>query len=156
MIPEGKYRARAVDGEYGRTSKGGEMVAVRFEVTQGPAEGQHLTWYGYFTEKTGARTIESLRYCGCTFPGDDVTNLEGLGDAEVELDVQVEHDDRGPRSRVRWVNSLGRKGALKEEARMDAGEKRAFAAQMRGLVRAAPKPAAPPAPRRRPEDDVPF
>lgn len=168
LIPEGEYVARAVSGEYGNTKNGSEMVAVVFEFTRGELEGHKLTWYGYFTEKTSQRTVESLRHAGCTFASGDVTDLAGLGDTEVRLVVEHEHDDRGARARIRWVNALASKvGSIRDENKMSAGDKRAFAARMKGLLLAtgtpaprapAPRAAPPPAPRAPVVDDsdIPF
>jgi hypothetical protein len=147
-IPEGEYVARAVSGEYGNTKSGGEMVAVVFEFTRGELEGHKITWYGYFTEKTSQRTVESLRHAGCTFASGDITDLAGLGETEVRVVVEHEHDDRGPRARIRWVNALAASaGGIRDENKMSVGDKRAFAARMKGLLLAtgapAPRPAAP-------------
>lgn len=78
LIPPGYYRAVAVpvqtdDGEtyvqFGETKDGNPQVAVTFAILDGSQQGRRSTWFGYFTEKTTKRTIESLRYCG--FKGDD-------------------------------------------------------------------------------------
>src|SRR3954466_6748613 len=106
MIPAGTYRARAVEGALGFTSKGTEQIAVQFTVVEGEQKGHYITWYGYFSEKTLERTLESLEYCG--WEGDDVSDLIGLDKNEVTIVVEHEQDEEGQvRARVRWINSGG-------------------------------------------------
>jgi hypothetical protein len=168
MIPEGNYRARAVEGALGYTSKGKEQVAIRFTILEGDQAGQYLTWYGYFSEKTVERTFESLEFCG--WDGDDLADLSGIDKNEVSIKVEHEQDEQGEvRARIRWINSGG---GLAMKERMDEGQAKAFAARMRGeLVArkqrkgAAAQAARPPAQRRQPplqappadaSDDIPF
>lgn len=166
MTPIGTYRARAMRGEFGESKKKGTAyVRVPFQIVDGEHKGEVVQWGGYFTDKTTERTIESLRSCGCTFPGDDVTNLEGLGTQDVEVVVEHEtytRDDGEERmvAKVQWVNGLG---GIPEEQKMSDTRKRSFASQMKGAIKATSKPranGAPPA-QRQPEpqpngDDIPF
>lgn len=131
MLSKGNYKARAIGGEFGQAKSGTDQVVVVFEVTEGPDRGSRISWYGFFTEKAQARTIESLQHCGCTFPGDTVTDLTGLDLNEVELVVDVETYEGKERSKVQWVNKLGGPN-LKNQ--MGAAEKASFADRMRGLV----------------------
>ena len=74
-----------------------------------------------------------MRNAGCTFPNDNIDDLTGLGDTEVELVVNEEQDEHGRvQVRVRWVNRLGSGVAL--STRMSDDQKRGFAAEMRGYV----------------------
>lgn len=137
MIPKGFYRAKAVKGEFGVTAtKGTDYVRVGFVVTDGEFKGQQLSWDGYFTDGTTKRTLDSLRYCGCTFPGNDITNLEGLELAEVSIEVEIESFEKEGETksyaRVAWVNSLVR--GISPELQMDAGKKASFAQRMMGQV----------------------
>jgi hypothetical protein len=144
MIPSGNHRAKAVKGTYYKSGKKGTPgVRVAFKVIGGEADGQHVNWDGWYTEGTTARTIESLRHCGCTFPGDDITNLAGLDTNEVEL--VVEHEDftyeegerageTVTRAKVAWVNGAG---GIAEEQKMDDKERTIFAAKMKGALVAA-------------------
>jgi hypothetical protein len=150
-LAPGHYRARAVEGDFGVAGTGTKQIAVLFEITEGEARGERVTWYGYFTPATAERTIESLRHCGCTFPDDAIDDLDGLTVNEVGLVLEEEHDEHGPvRLRVRWVNRLASGVAL--GARLDAAAKRSFADEMRGFVMAsrakngAAAPTPPPAP----------
>ncbi len=132
-LSPGYFKARAVDGDFGHAGTGTRQVAVSFEVTDGEAKGAHITWYGFFTQSTGERTLESLRHCGCTFPGDVLTDLTGLGSTEVELVIEEEEGENGAvRPRVRWVNRIG--GGVALGSRMTEAEKRQFSAEMRGFV----------------------
>jgi hypothetical protein len=174
-VPEGTYRARGVPGsvQLGTTDNGNPQIAGSFEILDEPHAGKTVSWYGYFTEKTQKRTMESLRLAG--WSNDDLDNIEGFGDAEV--DIVVEHNEwQGKVSaRVAWVNRLGSSGlALKSP--MSADQRKAFAAKMKGMAvlsrqaaeKEKPKPAAPrPAPKRAAagggegfppaaDDDIPF
>ena len=130
MIEEGRYRARATDAKLGVAQTGSDTVAVAFELLDHP--GQHITWYGYFTEKTVERTMESLRYCG--WENDDVSNLSGISSNEVELVIEHEDDKEGkPRARVKWINKTGSsKAQLKTE--MNDAQKKSFASKMKGYA----------------------
>ncbi len=142
MVPSGRFTARATDGVWGESkNKGTPFVRVSFKIVGGPADGQFVTWDGYFTEATQERTLESLRHCGCAFPGDDVTNLEGIDNQDVS--ITVEHEKYTPesgdkagieqtRARVAWVNSLG--GGIPTEQQMTDAKKKAFAARLKGAV----------------------
>jgi hypothetical protein len=159
-IPDGIYIARALTGALGYTKDGKECVGVEF-LLEG---GQHITWYGYFTEKTEERTIESLRICGWT--GTDLDNLEGIDTNEVQLVIESEEYDGKMRSKVRWVN---RTGGLAMSSPLDEGQARSFAARMKGKVlafdqKAGPQPTARPVGKlppksngtKRVDDDIPF
>ena len=89
MIPYGTYRAIALDGHLGFTSKGNEQIVVRFVITEGPQKEQSIQWFGFFSDACFDRTIQSLRHCG--WKGDDVSDLTGIDTHEV--DIVVEHDE---------------------------------------------------------------
>jgi hypothetical protein len=167
----GKHNARAVGGVLGTTGKNSEQVGVEFVFTDdGPNAGKHITWYGYFSDKTIDRTIESLRYAG--WKGTDLSDLSDLSAEDtpvVQLVLELEDTEKGPRVKVRWVNRGGSGGvAIKDK--MDEGSAKSFAERMKAHVlaydqqkgtptRAAPaKPAAPKAPAPTPgsDIDVPF
>lgn len=153
MIAKGKYKAKATEGVYGTAkNKGTTFVRVSFQVVDGPEAGNYVTWDGYFTENTNERTIESLRHCGCTFPGNDITNLEGLTTNDVQVVVEHESytikegENAGQEktvARVAWVNSLGTYG-VPEDQRLDDAGKKSFAARMKGLLMATGKKSASP------------
>jgi hypothetical protein len=126
----GTYRAKAVSWDLGETDNKNEQIAVEFEILTPDAEMPRLTWYGFFTEKTWERTIESLRYMG--WEGDDLGNLSALGTNEVDLVVDEEEYNGKVQTRVRWVN---RPGGLNLKAPMSPERRVAFAAQMRSKIR---------------------
>jgi len=126
----GYHKARALFGALGFTSKGTEQVAVEFEITEGDCKGEHITWFGFFTDQTTDRTIESLRNCG--WQGDDLSDLSGLGDLEVSLDVGEEEYEGKTHLRVKWVNAP-RTGVTLKQAMTDA-EAKAFAQRLKGAV----------------------
>src|SRR4051794_18119735 len=106
MLKAGTYRARGVESDLGIAQTGKEQVFVKFAITSGPEEGQHVTWFGYFnTPENAKRTIESLRTCGWT--GTDITELTGIDANEVELVVEHEEYNGKTRAKVRWINEIG-------------------------------------------------
>lgn len=158
-LANGMYRARATSGVLGETSTGKEQMVVDFELLDAGFEGQHLTWFGFFTEKTLESTIKGLRACGWT--GDDLMDLAGIDTNEVSLVVENETYEGKTRARVRWVNPINT--GLSVKAPLPEDKAKAFAAKMRGQIRAMEK--APPKkgpPPRRPSvgdtdpDELPF
>lgn len=170
LFPVGTWKAKGVEAALGdASSSGNETIAIGFVALEGEPKGRQITWYGYFTEKTFDRTIESMRYCG--WEGNDLSRLESCTRNEVYIVVEHEEDQEGEmRARVRWVNSGGGV-ALKN--RMDVGSAKAFAERMKGRVLALSQnqqsqtPQSPNAGRRpqqqashvvtnQPDDDIPF
>lgn len=123
---EGVHRAKAVEWDLD-VQNGKECVVVRFEFADGPHTGRSIQWWGYFTEAAVDRTMESLRYCG--WDSDSIAELDNLGANEVELVVKDEEYQGKWRSKVQWVNRLSR---LFTSSPMDAQQRAAFAARMRG------------------------
>lgn len=122
-------KARAVESAIGHSAGGHEQIGVVFEITEGPRLHQRLTWYGFFTETSAVRTIESLRHCG--WKGDALDKLTGLSDNIVELVTDDEEFNGTIREKVQWVN---RGGGVAMKDRMTAAQVAAFAAKMMGLV----------------------
>jgi hypothetical protein len=152
------YRARAREWTLGESSKGTPQVVVAFNILDEGAAEKALTWYGYFTDATADRTLESLKHMG--FEGDDITILDGLGRNEVSLVVEDEEYEGQTHARVRWVNKAG---GLAVKQPLQADKLRAFAAEMKAKLRAGGvKPAPKPASDKRPEPppltdaDIPF
>jgi hypothetical protein len=133
MITEGTWKARATEGALGYTQGGSEQVGVSMQLLDGPDEGKHITWYGYFTEKTVERTIESLRLMG--WEGDSLADLTGIDRNDVFIVIEHEADQQGEiRAKVRWVNGGG---GVQMKDRLDEGAAVAFAERMKGAVLAA-------------------
>ena len=133
MIPEGKYRALAQSAEFGTNDNGNDFCMVSFKLTDGELEGEHISAWLYFsTDKNTERSIESLRYCGCTFPGNDITNTEGLGSKECEIVVEHETWEGKTRAKVKWINSGG--VGVKAEQKMTPVAKKSFAQRMKAKL----------------------
>lgn len=129
-----KARARTNEWDLGKsTARNGEdakeQIAVLFDYVDANGETGSITWYGYFTEKTWERTLDSLRYMG--WKGDDLGNLDGLDSNEVELVLDVEEYQGKRRTKVQWVNRLQ---ALALQNPMDQKERQSFASKMRGRI----------------------
>ncbi len=148
MIEAGKYTAKALSAEFGESAqKRTPFVRVQFEITDAKAPGEYVAWDGYFTEATTARTIDSLKYCGCTFPGNEIDNLEGLGTKDVQLVIKLEEytDNDGvvkSSPKVEWVNRLGAFG-IKAEDKLDDAKKARLRQQIKGALIHANKGAKP-------------
>jgi hypothetical protein len=130
MIGNGKYKARATTGALGKADTGSYQVLVDFEITDGDHKGSHLAWFGYFTEKTQDRTIESLRHCG--WVGDDLDNLTGINTNEVQIVVELEEHDGKTRPKIQWVNALG--SGMKLKNPLSVADAKSFAQRMKGAV----------------------
>lgn len=124
---QGTFKARAKEWGLGHSATGKEQVAVLFEVTQGEHAGKSFTWFGFFTENTTERTLDSLRHCG--WDGDNFVEMKGLDSNEVEIVVEEEEYEGKVRTKVQWVNRPSRL-AMREQ--MNAQAQAAFAAKMRG------------------------
>lgn len=129
IIPKGTYRALPLELELGVAGTGAEQVAVRLELLSGGQEGKRIVWYGFFTEKTAERTMESLRHMG--WKGND---LSDLSTAKEECAVVIDHEqdqEGNAYARVKWINAAG--GPMLKNV-MDDAAKKAFALRMRGLA----------------------
>src|SRR6266403_2415299 len=108
---KGRFRAKGKTWDFGTTEKGNDQIAVELEIIEGDEKGRRLTWYGYFTDKTEERTIESLRILGWT--GDNLADVKDLDANEVEIVVEPEEytnpttGKTTTRSRVKWINRGG-------------------------------------------------
>lgn len=130
MLKAGTYNAKGVRAQLGLTQNGKEQVAVELAIIdEGDCFGQRITWYGYFTERTTERTLDSLRHLG--WAGDDLFNLDGVDQNEVSIVVEEEEYDGKTRLKVQWVNA---KGGLALQRPMDDAQAQAFAHRMRGEV----------------------
>ncbi len=145
----GTFRAKAVSGALGFDGKNNAQVVVSFRFLEGPNLGVVGTWYGSFSGKAEARTLESLRFCG--WAGDDLSNLVGIDANEVLLVVGEDTFNGKTSTRIEWVNEVG---AVRMKAAMTPEQAKEFAKRMMGQVLASKKatppktaattPAAPP------------
>ncbi len=175
-LQDATYRARAVrSAGFGKSAKGNTQLAIELEIVDSEAlEGERISWVGHFTDKTAARTIESLQHMG--WQGDDLSELaEGCDAAAllpevVEIVCAPEEYEGDWQLKVKWVNKPGAgRFAFKEP--VQGNDLKAFAAQMKATVRSvrggAGRPAAKPTNGARPaapqhpnapgfDDDSPF
>lgn len=129
-IANGTWKARGCEALLGKASTGTDQVGVDLQILEGPSQGAHVTWYGYFSEAAFERTIESLRLLG--WEGDDLSDLRGIDRLEVSIVVEDEADLQGEfRPRVKWINALG---GIAMKDKMDIGTAKAFAQSMKGRV----------------------
>jgi len=129
LVPIGMYRARAVEAELCSMSHGTEHVHVLFEIVEGEHEGQFLPWFGFFTDATAKRTVESLRFCG--WRGCDLSDLDGVSEDEVA--IEVEHWLHEGRTHAR-VGDVRHRSRLLAASAMPPDRARGFAERMRGFI----------------------
>ena len=135
------YRARAIAAAFGISSKGTNQIAITCEIVDHEQfAGETIAWLGHFTDKTTARTIESLQHMG--FASDDLSLLEDVSGQEaadllpnvVEIVCEPEEYDGQWQLKVRWVNRPGGgRFAFKEP--LQGAALKTFAAQMKGALR---------------------
>lgn len=133
MSRAGKHYGRATDWMFGKSSTGKEQIAVRFRLEGGPHDGDHIVWYGFFTDQTAERTIESLRFCG--WAGDNIVEIDALPNL-VQLVVEEDTYDGRTRDRVRWINRIG--GPLVRD-QLEGAELADFARRMKAIAMSVPK-----------------
>jgi len=144
-LQPGTYKAKPENVQFGIVeTTGNEYIRVSFSIDFDDGSVETIGADLYFTEKTYARSIESLRYCGWT--GTDLAALDngvdGMGSAIVELVLAMDKftDDKGVEKetlKVQWVNRPGGRAVAKP---MSDQQKAAFAARMKGaLMVGAPK-----------------
>jgi hypothetical protein len=128
LIPEGKYRVKAVEAVFGEASTGTEQIGVLLEVVDGDHKGTLLTWYGYFSEAAEERTIQSMRYLG--WKGVDITDLSSMyAGQEAQADIEHDTDQEGKtRAKVQWINGIGMK------KKMEGAQLASFAKRIRGVA----------------------
>jgi len=127
MITPGTHKARAVSAAMEKSqTKGTEQVRVTFKVGD-----DTIDWYGYFTEKTEARTLDSLMLCG--WDGQDFVTFNGITKNDVNIVCENEDYEGKTRVKVQWVNDPNRTVGGKP---MEANEVASFADRMRAKVAA--------------------
>ncbi len=169
-------RVRAVAAGFGQSDTGTKSVSITGSVVDHEHyTGEEITAILHFTEKTMARSVESLLHFG--FPHDDISLLEDADEAKcaemlpeiVEFACAPEEYNGEWRLKVKWVNKPGR-GKFEFKNKLEGGDLKAFAAQMKGEIKnargGAPRPAngaggSKPAQPRHPNapggtDDIPF
>ena len=160
-LTPGKYRAKPISSGLGFTkgnedgSNKKECVAIRFQITEGELQGEEITCYRYFTEKSVEYTMADLRTCG--WIGDDLADLSSIDEGDADLTIVLVNEDFKKNDgtvetniKVKSIYAAG--GAAMLNAPMDETARKSFAAKMRGAavasrqgkpaVKAASKPAA--------------
>jgi len=120
-----------------QTGEASPFVIVKFAIIRGEFARQSISWWGYFTEKTEANTLKSLRACG--FTGDDVDKFpDQRPDQEVELVIQMKpgFGDKPARPEVRWVNAVNR--GIKLDAPIAGADLRKFGATLKTKLKSIP------------------
>lgn len=147
----GRFRARAIEGAWGKAASGTEQVAVLFKLETGST----LTWYGYLTEKAAERTMNALITCGVS----DLETLEGLGSDEVDVTVERDEYQGKVSAKIAWINPLGSGGVAMKE-KVEGPAKLAMLAKHRGnflrLRKEAGLSTAAPSKPSSDSDDIPF
>lgn len=130
-LPEGKFAAVARGAVLSESSKSKTpQVVVTFEITTAEYAGTTIDWFGFLTDKTTERTIESLRYAG--WKGSDLADLSDLGKTDTPVvEIVIEHEEYEGKSRpkVQWVNRVGRGGKA-----LPAADAKKLAAKMRKAI----------------------
>jgi hypothetical protein len=146
-IQPGRYIARATgpqDVQFGRANTGTEQIAVLFEITDERAAGERITWIGNFANDQAIEiTCRDLRTAG--WSTDNITDLAGLGEVEVELVIAHEADRNDPSKtypRVKYINPPGG-GRFKFKDTLGEGEQVALADRIKGYAVASRQAAAP-------------
>lgn len=127
IVTPGKHRAHAREAQIDASENGTPCVVVIFET----ATGAHGWWRGYLTERASARTIETLRLCGARMRDGDITDLDGIGNNEVEIDCAEEEYLGKKTVRINWVNSVRR---TPRPTRISAEAKQALVDRLRAQV----------------------
>ena len=137
MIPEGKYKARGIEGQLATSAnKGTPVVQVIVEITEdGEQRGERMRWDGWLTDATTQRTMESLRYLG--WETDDLDDLRGIDANEVQIVVEHEWNEEKQRNypRVKWINRLGGGAKLNAESKLEGSAAKNLAARFREQAR---------------------
>ena len=116
-VPDGIYTAKPVpvELETGEETfcqlglakkKGTKQVLVIFEIQDGPFKGNQLPWFGYLTEDSAKRTIDSLKtvgWDGLSFADLPAAILDGV----TQVTVENQTFEGKMRSRVAWVGNSG-------------------------------------------------
>jgi hypothetical protein len=162
IMDVGRHTAHVTSAELGTTSTNKTQIAVGFE----NEDGQHITWYGYFTPAALPYTVEKLEACGWNRAATDndicaALDSGALIGTEVRITVELETGQDGKdRHKVSWINKPGSGGVANP---LDAAEAKSFAEDLRGMIIAEmgpgePRPEEPDDPAGRPggDDDLPF
>lgn len=137
IVSKGNYVGRGYgQPELGESpEKHTPFVRVALQIKGGEYDGRIVNRDLYFTEKATARTMESLKTCGCTFPGDDITDFTGFGSTDVNFTVEHEsYEKDGETKTVAKIGFINQAAGINTEAKMSEAQKAAFKSKMVGTV----------------------
>ena len=146
MLAAGTFRAHGVKiGMAASSQKGTEAVVVSLELDEGPDKGSRIDWVGWLSEKTAARTAESLALLGYT--GEEDGEIRSPNQILAVLEPEDYTNEAGTtiaRMRVRWINDLsgaggGRKPLAGPELAGAKSRLRAALAAQKGRAATSPK-----------------
>ena len=90
MLPEGKYKAQAIECVFNQSDDGKPQAIIRFVIVGGEQDGETITSYRYFTAAAAERAIRDMATIGARMEGGDVTDIEGIG---IDVQIVVEHEE---------------------------------------------------------------
>jgi hypothetical protein len=110
MLAAGTFEMRAVsDLEFVKSpEKGTPGVRVLCKYLEGPNKDSTIEWIGWLSEKTTAKTSESLAIMG--YDGSDASTVklcsfQGVSEAE---EYDKADGTKGQRMRLQWINGASR------------------------------------------------
>lgn len=153
-------------GRSGQSGQGSEQIALDVNI---PELERNFTTFLSFSDKAAPYSIERLRALGWT--GDDISDLRGIDQNDV--DVQIKYEMFEGKEQMRVQIATGGGGRIELKNVMTDRDKRDFSARMRAFLKGAPAahsaahsaaPAASRSVRREgafdpgpePSDDIPF
>lgn len=124
-IKSGIYKAKVVKGseEYGESANKTPELLLRVHV---PELQRELTVVLYFSESASPYSLERLRLCG--WKGTDLSDLTGVDENEIEIEVKYEDYQGAPKMKV-GIRSGG--GTFSTKTPVD---KKAFAAKVAAIA----------------------
>lgn len=130
-ILPGNYRGRAVPGseQYGTTTNGNDQIVIDLSLET----GEKVSTFLVFSDKSAPFSIERLRALG--WKGNDLSNLEGVGDNDADIEIKYEIYNGQEKMKVQVLTGGG--GVVLKDKLDDKGKK-AFAAKYAALAKAAP------------------
>lgn len=133
-MQSGKMLARvdATTAVFTKSAQKGTMaIEAWFVVEAGETcAGERVKWTGYFAPATKERTVESMKYAGCSFPSGKITDLAGIGSIAAQIDVEEEfYNGKSKGHRVAWVNDPNAGGQ-----RVEGADLASFEAEMSALI----------------------
>ena len=132
---EGTYFGKVSEPIYGwlgESKNGTRFIRVPVTIeTEGAQRGKTIDWYGYLTDRTQERTVETLENCfGVNW------NWENINFAGKEVEVVVEQDDYNGKVsfKAKWLNNPNfdrtNGGKSPEEVEAEKAEAKAKAAEI--------------------------